>query len=157
MHGFSQRQRFDLVVNKLVIESIYNKKIFITGGKQWRPFLSLKDLSNVTLHFINHNLKSNYEIYNIGSNQENYRIIDIGKHIKKELPKTNVIISKSEEDNRDYKVDFKKLKRTINFNLNHNIKSTITQMLNYCRKDRFKDFTNKKYSNYLSLGDFGND
>ena len=157
LHGYSQRQRFDLVVNKLVIESIYNKKIFITGGKQWRPFLSLKDLSNVTLHFINYNLKSNYEIFNIGSNQENYRIIDISKHIKEELPKTKVVISISEEDNRDYKVDFRKLKRAINFKLSHNIRSTITQMINSCKKDRFKDFTNKQYSNYLSLGDFGND
>ena len=48
MFGFSNTLRLDLVINIFVLKLIKNKQIFIDGdGKQYRPFISVKDVSNI--------------------------------------------------------------------------------------------------------------
>ena len=48
LFGFSQTMRLDLVVNIWVYNLLKNKNIVIDGdGEQFRPFLSLNDVSNV--------------------------------------------------------------------------------------------------------------
>ena len=47
--GYSQRQRFDLVVNILTLSAITTKKILVDGGDQFRPNLHMKDMINCYL------------------------------------------------------------------------------------------------------------
>ena len=54
------------------------------------------------------------QIFNVGGNKENYRIIDIIKTIKKYTP-INFEFSKKNEDERNYKVSFKKIKKVLKF------------------------------------------
>ncbi|MEX2704317.1 MAG: NAD-dependent epimerase/dehydratase family protein, partial [Candidatus Freyrarchaeum guaymaensis] len=39
LYGVSPRMRFDLVINLLTAKAIFDKKITIEGGLQWRPFV----------------------------------------------------------------------------------------------------------------------
>ena len=151
LHGRSFRQRFDLVVNKLIIESLSKNEISIDGGDQWRPFLSLKDLSKVTEFFINANLLKRFNIYNIGSDSENYTINDIAKILKNNFKSLKVNYLNNISDQRDYKVNFDKLKNEINFDLKNNIHDTIKDLKTSFDQKIFYDHEHKKYSNFSSL------
>lgn len=45
IYGLSPRMRFDLVVNLLTAKAVFDNKITIFGGSQWRPNLHVEDAS----------------------------------------------------------------------------------------------------------------
>lgn len=143
--GSSPRLRLDLVINMLVSQAYVNKKIILnSNGEAWRPNVHIEDVCNIILRFINEeNLADGLNVYNIGQNNLNVKIIDIAKKIcetytdstiefineskekENELIKDNKI--KNGIDVRTYMVDFTKLKTlfpdyVFKFNLENGIK-----------------------------------
>jgi len=43
LFGYSNRMRFDLVINLFAAQALSKHKIIIEGGNQWRPFVHVKD------------------------------------------------------------------------------------------------------------------
>ncbi|MGE4552507.1 MAG: NAD-dependent epimerase/dehydratase family protein, partial [Desulfovibrionaceae bacterium] len=71
VHGLSQRQRFDLVVNLLTIKALAEGKIQIFGGDQWRPFIAVKDICRGIIAVLQApRAKVDHEVFNLGDNQE---------------------------------------------------------------------------------------
>ena len=78
--GYSPRMRLDVSVNMFVYQALVKKKLIVFGGKQIRPNINIKDLTNVYIHFIkNPHLQSGN--YNAGF--ENLKILDVAKLVKK--------------------------------------------------------------------------
>ena len=74
--GYSKRMRLDVSVNMLTMQALTNKLITVFGGKQVRPNIHIKDITEVFLHFIDN--KDKYTgIYNAGF--ENISIMDIAE------------------------------------------------------------------------------
>jgi len=108
LFGFSSRMRFDLVINIMTAQALTENKLTVNGGKQWRPFIHVNDAADAYIYFIEEKYrKSEPEIYNLGFNQMNYKIIDLSEKIKEIIPSVNILNSHN-EDNRSYQVDFKK-------------------------------------------------
>ena len=79
VYGFSYRPRFDLVINLLIAKATLDKKIKIFGGEQWRPFVSVNDVSEAVIYALNAEDKIiNRKIFNVGSNDQNYQLYEIG-------------------------------------------------------------------------------
>ena len=74
--GVSPRMRFDVSVNMFVYQAFKKNKLEIYGGKQIRPNIHIKDLTNVYRHFI-YKDKIKSGIYNAGF--ENLSILNIAK------------------------------------------------------------------------------
>jgi nucleoside-diphosphate-sugar epimerase len=81
IYGLSGRTRFDLVVNLLTAKAVVDGLITIYGGEQWRPFLHVDDAARSILMVqeapipLVHN-----QIFNVGSNEQNYTIQQVGNY-----------------------------------------------------------------------------
>ncbi len=146
VYGDSPRKRFDLVVNRFVLMALKKIKIQLYGENSWRPFISVKDVSRLLIKVLESNKKDvNRQIFNVGSDKENYRIIDIIKTIKREI-KIDYEKSKIVQDKRNYKVSFKKIYKILNFRLKDNMKKTISSLLKKYKKKSI----NEKNINYYN-------
>ena len=106
--GYSPRMRLDVSVNMFVYQALIKKKMIVFGGKQIRPNINIKDLTNVYIHFIrNPKIKSGN--YNAGF--ENLKILDIANLVKKHIP-SKIQIKKNVNDPRSYRQNSDKLLKT---------------------------------------------
>ena len=78
------------------------------GGKQIRPNINIKDLTNVYIHFIKNPQLENGN-YNAGF--ENLKILDVAKLVKKHIP-AKILIKKDVNDPRSYRQNSDKLLKT---------------------------------------------
>jgi nucleoside-diphosphate-sugar epimerase len=81
LYGYSQRMRFDLVVNTMTMTAFTEGQITVFGGSQWRPLLSLVDAADAYLKVLNSDTGS--RIYNVGSEEQNYKISEVAMLVAK--------------------------------------------------------------------------
>ncbi|MFH1411688.1 MAG: NAD-dependent epimerase/dehydratase family protein [Candidatus Omnitrophota bacterium] len=148
LYGLSPRMRFDLVVNQLTAEAVVRKKINIFGGKQWRPFLHVSDAAGAYIKCLElpyGNSKS--RILNIGTDDQNYRIDDVGKLIKDLVPDTEVNILEKNIDIRNYKVLFNDSVSILGFNADMKVSDGISEIRDSMEGGSYSDYKDPKYSN----------
>ncbi len=149
--GLSYRMRFDLVVNLLTAHVVKNKKISIFSGKQWRPFVHVKDVGMAILTILNQPIeKLSGEVFNIGKEANNYQIEQIGNLMKKLFPEIQVNRIEDKEDDRTYRVSFEKMRKTLNFVPKYNLKDGIKEIAEYLRNKDI-DFKESQFSNYRKV------
>ena len=119
LFGYSHSLRLDLVINIFVLKLAQNKKIYIDGdGKQFRPFISLRDMCNIYKILIKKNHLPSF-ICNVVS--FNSTIRDVALNICKILNKKKNMISFNDKffDKRNYIVGSKKFKKYFGKNFKH--------------------------------------
>jgi nucleoside-diphosphate-sugar epimerase/CBS domain-containing protein len=152
LYGLSPRMRFDLVVNTLTIKALKENKFSIFGGEQWRPNLHVSDAADAYIKCLEAPIDEvRAEIFNVGSNNENYKIIEIGQTINSLIPETQMIIDKKNVDRRDYNVSFDKIVGTLSFTTEHSIQEGVKEIKEAVESGMFNDYSDNKYSNYLYL------
>src|SRR3989344_4289800 len=92
-------------------------------------------------------------IFNVGSNEQNFKIIEIGNLVKKEIPETNVIVNKASVDKRDYNVNFDKI-TNIGYKTNKTVKDAINEMKILLESEEF-DYNDSLYNNFQYLKERG--
>ena len=111
-YGMSPRLRTDIVVNDLVGHAFTSGHVLIkSDGTAWRPLVHVEDIARAFLAILEaprgavHN-----EAFNIGRNDENYRIRDVAEMVADAIPESRVTFAEGgEPDLRTYRVDFSKL------------------------------------------------
>ena len=127
--GYSDRMRFDLVVNLMTATSYYEKKIYILGGgQQIRPLISVDDIAEYLYKIsTNKNKKFNNQIFNIG--RENLKIIDVAKIVRKTLNNnTKLVIVPDDDDKRNYHINFSKAEKIFKFKPKISIEFSVKQI-----------------------------
>jgi len=118
VYGLSYRMRFDLVVNMMTLHAVQRGKIFIMGGgKQWRPLVHVRDTANAFI-LVMESPKDlvNGQVFNIGSSQQNYQILNLAHIVKENLPIiVDLEIAPDDQDKRNYQVSFEKIKHILGF------------------------------------------
>jgi len=156
LYGVSPRVRFDLVVNTLTARAVLEKKISIFGGEQWRPNLEVSDAARACILWLEAPLeKVSGEIFNVGANEQNCKIIEIGRMVKKIVPETAVEIKKELDDLRDYNVSFDKILRVLGFRAKKTIEQSIGEMKKMIEIKKITNFNLPQYSNYRFLSEEG--
>ena len=120
-YGLSPRMRFDLVVNGMVLSLFKTGKIRVMrDGTQWRPVVHVEDISRAVAKVIESDSELvSGEIFNVGSNDQNYRIIDLANTIAKSIGLNPEIEWYGDPDKRSYRVNFDKINRKLGFNPLH--------------------------------------
>jgi len=150
--GFSHRPRFDLVINLLTAKALKDKEITIFGGDQWRPHVHVGDVADTIITTLEAPIEiSGGQIFNVGSEENNYTINQVGQMIKEAVPTAEVIIQDKDVDKRDYKVDFSKLKKVLNIHMKNDVKYGINEIKEAIIQGQIDDYKNMKYNNYLFL------
>src|SRR5262245_36190252 len=92
IYGLSGRTRFDLVINLLTAKALVEGQITIRGGDQWRPFVHVHDAALAVFKPLEapFSLVKN-QTFNVGSNEQNYTIYQIGKIINQFVPAAQIV------------------------------------------------------------------
>ncbi len=152
LFGYSRRPRFDLVVNTLTGYAWKRGSMTIFGGSQWRPLLHVGDAARAFMKVLEApREKIAGKIFNTGGEKMNLTIMEIGKMIDNILPRTAVEVQKSITDERDYKVDFSRIKEEIDFEPEYSISNGIMELIHALENDGEMDPDNPVYSNYKWL------
>jgi nucleoside-diphosphate-sugar epimerase len=114
-YGPSPRMRFDIVINDLSALAWTTKKIaMVSDGSPWRPVVHVMDICEAIYRsLIAPEAAVHGEIFNVGQNDENYRVREIAAIIAAEFPGCEVTTGPSGGDNRSYRVNFDKIHRQL--------------------------------------------
>ena len=148
--GLSDRMRFDLTVNQFTHELLLGNELIVYDPDTWRPYFHTEDFAKVVFKILNlENDKINKQVFNVGSNENNYTKRNLVDLIKQHIPKAKIKIQKDGFDKRNYKVDFKKINSLINFKAK-TVSAGIEEIITEYNNGKFKDYENnfEKYGNY---------
>lgn len=143
--GSSPRMRYDLTINQFTRDIFFNKKVLIYDPNTWRPYCHVLDFSRAVDKILSLKKKKlDFEIFNVGNDKNNYSKLDMLKLIIKVMGKGSYKILKDSKDKRNYRVDFSKIKKTLNFTTKYDLKYGIKEIVNSLKKNKttFKKTTN---------------
>lgn len=111
-YGVSPRHRFDIVLNNLVAWAHTTGLVYLkSDGSPWRPIVHIEDISGAAIAALHaprevvHN-----QAFNVGLNEENYRIRELAEIVKETVPGCRVEFAPdAEPDTRTYRVNFNKI------------------------------------------------
>lgn len=116
IYGYSPRTRFDLAINLFAMRAAIYGSITIQGGHQWRPFVHVHDAARAFVKALEAPvIKVSRQVFNLGTNNQNFKMIKFIDIISKTLPQVKVNLNKSFTDLRSYHVSFDKLEKRLGF------------------------------------------
>jgi len=150
VYGNSPSLRLDLVVNNLTASAFVTGKVkLLSDGTAWRPQLHVEDMSSAFLTVMESSEELvRGEIFNVGNNDENFKVNQIAEEVKKIIPGSEIeFVNKSNKDSRSYKVDFTKINNTLGFKTKWNLEKGIKQLYDFFKKEKLieNDFHDKKF------------
>jgi len=147
--GYSPRMRFDLTVNQFVKEMWENKEITVYDKETWRPYCHVKDFARLMIKILKAPKEIvDFEIFNAGGDENNYTKEMIAESIKNILSTGKINYLKNDVDPRNYRVNFDKLKKIINFTPKYSIEYGIEEVLSKIKQNKFSNIKNF-HGNYL--------
>jgi nucleoside-diphosphate-sugar epimerase len=154
IYGLSGRTRFDLVVNLLTAKAVAEGMITVFGGDQWRPFLHVDDAALAVVNTIEAPAEVvRHEIFNVGSNGQNYTLSQVGEAIKRFVPAATLVDMGMDGDRRNYRVDFAKISRHLGFMPIWTLEGGIAQVIEAIANGSVKDYRDARYSNVKFLNE----
>jgi len=115
-YGVSPRLRFDIVLNNLVAWAFTSGKVMLkSDGSPWRPIVHIEDISRAFLAVLTvPRERVHAQAFNIGRNDQNYRIRDIAQIVKETVPGCEIAFADDAgPDKRNYRADFSKVARVL--------------------------------------------
>lgn len=154
IYGLSGRLRFDLVVNLLSAKAVIDRMITVFGGDQWRPFVHVEDAARSLMMVLEAPTDEvRNEIFNVGSDEQNATLGDIGRLVQGFVPEAEYIDSGHDGDRRNYRVDFSKIRERLGFRPTWTLEAGIEQVVEAVRSGKVRDYRDPMYSNVRFLVD----
>jgi len=140
LYGISPRMRFDISVNSMVLELFQKNKITVHGKNNQRPFLHINDAIEAYRVVLNaQKEKIAGEIFNVGSNEQNYKIGNIAKQIIEGIGNNTELELGDNNDHRSYEVSFDKIKNILSFDTKYNIKEGAKEIFDALKTGEITD------------------
>ena len=129
VYGVSPRMRFDLTVNEFAREVALGAELVVFGEQFWRPYVHVRDAARAACLALSAPLDEiRGEVFNVGSTEENYRKLDIVELLRQREPEANVSFVHKDEDPRDYKVGFEKVREHLGFETKRTVDDGIDEI-----------------------------
>jgi len=138
VYGLSPRMRFDIAINGMVLGFFKNGKIpIMRNGKQWRPFVHVRDTSNAFIRVMESDPELvNDQIFNVSNDEQNVQIFDLAKLVAEAIDLPFNYEWYGSPDTRSYKVSFSKIKKTLNFNPHYTPKDGAREVYNALKEGK---------------------
>jgi nucleoside-diphosphate-sugar epimerase len=128
--GVSPRMRFDLTVNEFTKELALGRELQVFGEQFWRPYCHVNDFSRAILAVMNSaEEKVAYDVFNVGDTLQNYTKKMLLDEILKQIPDGKVKFVHKDDDPRDYRVNFNKINKMLNFNISKTVPDGIRDIM----------------------------
>jgi nucleoside-diphosphate-sugar epimerase len=138
------RIRMDLAINYMSMSAIKNKQLTVFGGKQWRPFIHVKDIGAALVNNLDKKISGTYNLAT-----QNATILEIAKMIQKQTKcKVNMAEHKYEDD-RSYNAVITKALRdgVLTKETKYTIPFGISEVVELVKSNRIKNLELELYSN----------
>jgi len=146
--GYSNRMRYDLTINQFTKDLFIKKYLEIYDFNTWRPYCHVKDFARlIEKIIISDKSLTDYQVFNAGSNKNNFTKKAIGTKIKK-FTGGKIKYLKKSQDKRNYVVDFSKVNKILKFNPKYSVEYGINEILKKIRKDKVNYKSYEKFGNY---------
>jgi nucleoside-diphosphate-sugar epimerase len=111
--GASPRMRFDVVLNNLAGFAWTTQEIRMTSdGTPWRPLVHIEDICQAIVLALKAPREAVHnEIFNVGDDEQNYRIREIAAIVGQVFDGCTVTFGQPSGDNRSYRTSFSKIRR----------------------------------------------
>jgi len=152
--GYSDRMRFDLVVNTMFKNALMHNEITVNNPSIWRPIFHIQDACTAYIRAIQapDNISG---VFNVAS--DNYTLGQIGDIVSVEMSRlTNKDVKvhiNDVKDFRNYKVSIQHAKLTLGFTPIYTIKDIVNEL--YQKTASYLNLEDEKYYNikvFKSLG-----
>lgn len=149
-YGYSPSLRLDIVVNNLTASAYSTGSVkLLSDGTSWRPLIHVEDMSKAFMMCLDAEIsKISGEVFNVGSNSENYTVKQIAKTVNDIIPNSKIEFAEdASKDARSYKVNFDKIHKRLGFTNDWTISKGIKQIFEELKKQNFdeKDFKDKNF------------
>jgi nucleoside-diphosphate-sugar epimerase len=149
--GISPRMRFDLTVSQFTRDLFFREKLVVFDEHTWRPYCHVRDFARLIETVINsENNKVHFEVFNAGGEKNNYTkkmILDV---ISSKIINCEIEYNQNDSDPRNYKVDFNKVKKVLDFSPNYSIEMGVEELISAFKFGLFGESIKYKnqYGNY---------
>jgi nucleoside-diphosphate-sugar epimerase len=148
VYGVAPRMRFDLTVNEFTMELLTKKHLCVFGEQFWRPYVHVRDFARAIQLVLTEPVeKVQGDVFNVGSTDQNFRKLDLVELIKPYAPEGTVEFVKKNEDPRDYRVSFEKIKTKLGFAISRTVQDGIREVAQLVRDGVIEDFNRSEYRN----------
>ena len=151
-YGMSSRMRFDLTISEFTKDVAMGKKLVVFDENTWRPYCHVADISNAILKVIESpRAKVHGEVFNVGSNHENYTKKMIVDLILSLVPSGQSQYTQGGSDPRDYRVSFSKITSVLGFKNAHSVAGYIPRLVKAIDSGLFCDVEARRnlFGNYV--------
>ena len=148
VYGVGRRMRFDLTVNEFTRDLWANKHLEVFGELFWRPYIHVRDAARaVATVLAAPDEKVAGRVFNAGHSDENYRKLDLVEIITGELGRGDVGYVSRDEDPRDYKVSFERIRNELGFVPEMRVPTGVAELVGALDQKRFGDPFDGRFSN----------
>jgi nucleoside-diphosphate-sugar epimerase len=148
IYGVAPRMRFDLTVNEFTRDLWADRRLEVFGEQFWRPYVHVRDAGRAVRTVLDAPAEQVASaVFNVGRSGENYRKLDLVEAIRKLTDRGEVAFVHREEDPRDYKVSFDKIRSILGFETEMTVPDGIAEVLDALESSRFGDPFDGHYRN----------
>ena len=148
VYGVAPRMRFDLTVNEFTRDLWADKELEVFGEQFWRPYVHVRDAARAVRTALEApEEKVAHEVFNVGRSGENYRKLDIVEVIQSQMDTGKVNYVRRDEDPRDYKVSFDKVREVLGYETLMTVPDGIAEVAAALSSGAFEDPFGRSYRN----------
>jgi nucleoside-diphosphate-sugar epimerase len=148
VYGVGRRMRFDLTINEFTRELWADRDLEVFGERFWRPYVHVRDAARAVCTVLRAPAGDVAgAVFNVGRTSENYRKLDLIAEIRKQTDRGRVSYVPREEDPRDYKVSFEKIRSELGFQTQMTIPDGVAELLRALDAGEFDDPFDARYRN----------
>jgi nucleoside-diphosphate-sugar epimerase len=148
IYGVAERMRFDLTVNEFTRDLWDGRTLDVYGEQFWRPYVHVADAARAVVTVLGApEDRVARRVFNVGHCDENYRKLDLVEVIRQRLPEADVRFVHRDEDPRDYRVAFTRIRDELGFRPAMRVPDGVDEVLRGLDEQRFGDPFDQRFSN----------
>lgn len=150
--GYSQRMRYDLAINTMVMSGISKGKITVNNGNLWRPLIDIRDV--IQGYKLAIEVEEASGVFNLSG--DNYTIGDLGRIVASKLKSFGYNLDLEILENvdvRNYKANIDKVQTVLGFKPQYKPEDTIDELFEKIDFSNY-DFTNPELYNIETFKKF---
>ncbi|HUN77936.1 MAG TPA: NAD(P)-dependent oxidoreductase [Solirubrobacteraceae bacterium] len=149
VYGVAPRMRFDLTVNEFTRELWADRELEVFGELFWRPYIHVGDAARAVRTVLEAPAeKVAGRVFNAGRSGENYRKLDLVQEIQRQIEdRGSVTYVHRDEDPRDYKVSFDRIRAELGFETLMTVPDGIAEVIAALEAGSFGDPFQARYRN----------
>jgi nucleoside-diphosphate-sugar epimerase len=152
VYGVASRMRFDLTVNEFTRDLWAGRQLEVFGEQFWRPYVHVRDAARAVALVLSLPAESVAgRVWNVGHSEENYRKLDLIRLIRRRVDRGEVRFVARDEDPRDYRVSFERIRAELGFEPAIRVPDGIDELVRALDARAFNDPFDPRFSNLASL------